>query len=81
MDKRNTYKYQFSCGCPNNDRDVIYSLVIEHDEMIMVEDIITATRGRNSFHETLADFLHEKFGGKQTMIAHHHGVDVETIRG
>ena len=48
----------------------------------MVEHIVTATRMiRTGYHETIADALHKQFGGSQVLMAHHHGVDIKTVRG
>jgi len=78
----NIYRLQFVSHCPNNGLHIIYSLEIETAEVIHVEHIVTATSLlANSFHEDIADELHDRFGGKQTLRAHHHGVDIETRRG
>lgn len=47
---------------------------------IMVEDIQAAVATLEGFHEEHADKLLALFGGKQTLVAHHHGTDIETIR-
>jgi hypothetical protein len=78
----NIYTRQFVADCPNNGQPIIYNLRIETaDRMIQVEHIVTATtliaRG---YHEEIADELHRRFGGRQVLRAHHHGVDIETIR-
>jgi hypothetical protein len=52
------------------------------DQMIPVEHIVTATGLiKFGYHENIADELHERFGGRQTLEAHHHGVDIYTVRG
>lgn len=49
--------------------------------MIPVEHIVTATMLiKQGFHEQIADELHRRFGGRQVLQAHHHGVDIQTIR-
>lgn len=78
----NIYTRQFVANCPNNGQPIIYNLRIETaGRMIQVEHIVTATaliaRG---YHEEIADELHKRFGGRQALRAHHHGVDIETIR-
>ena len=79
--KRNTYRHQFVSHCPNNDQAIIYELTIETVKTIFVEHITTAAAlHKREFHEVIADDLFERFGGKQTLKAHHHGVDVETVR-
>jgi hypothetical protein len=76
----NTYKYQFAAGCPENDDLIIYHLTIESEETILVEEILAAVTGRRVLHETLADFLVEKFGGKQTLVGNHSGIEITTVR-
>lgn len=77
----NIYKYTFPVKCPNNAKFIIYSLEIETDKMIMVEDIMaTCDAFGELFHEDMAAHLQDRFGGKQVLIANHHGVDVETQR-
>jgi len=78
----NIYSRQFVADCPNNGQPIIYSLRIETlDRMIQVEHIVTATTLiKRGYHEQIADELHRRFGGRQALRAHHHGVDIETIR-
>jgi hypothetical protein len=78
----NIYRHQFVSNCPNNGQAIIYALTIETDRVIYAEHITIAAALRNrSFHEAIADDLFARFGGKQTLTAHHHGVDIETRRG
>lgn len=78
----NKYSRTFVSVCPSNHASIIYSLVIESEKMIYVEHINTAVAiFRKDYHEKIADELFKAFGGKQTITAHHHGVDVETKRG
>lgn len=78
----NIYRRSFSAVCPNNGVVIDYSLEISHRDMIEVEGIVDATSGLEpTYHEALADALWERFGGAQNLKAHHHGVDIETIRG
>jgi SRSO17 transposase len=77
----NIYRHQFVSHCPNNDKPIIYALSIETDGVIQVEHIVTAAAlHKRAYHEAIADDLHARFGGKQVMTAHHHGVDIETVR-
>ena len=78
----NIYNRQFVADCPNNGQPIIYNLRIETvDRMIPVEHIVTATALiKRGYHEQIADELHRRFGGRQALRAHHHGVDIETIR-
>jgi hypothetical protein len=77
----NIYRHQFFSQCPNNDKLIVYSLEIETGSVIPVEHIVTACAlQKRAFHEAIADELHKRFGGLQTLKAHHHGVDIETRR-
>lgn len=78
----NRYSHTFVASCPNNGAMIIYSLVIEtQDRMIQVEHIVIATSLiKQGYHEQIADELHRRFGGRQVLKAHHHGVDIETVR-
>lgn len=78
----NIYRHQFVSVCPNNGAAIIYRLEIAADMMIPVEHVVTACAlFKSGYHEAIADELHRRFGCKQTLTAHHHGVDVETRRG
>lgn len=78
----NIYNRQFVAECPNNGQSIIYNLRIETvGRVILVEHIVTATALiKRGYHEQIADELHQRFGGRQALRAHHHGVDIETIR-
>jgi hypothetical protein len=79
----NKYSRIFVAACPNNGESIIYDLTIETsaDRVIQVEHILTATALiKRGFHEQIADELHRRFGGRQVLRAHHHGVDIETVR-
>jgi hypothetical protein len=79
---KNIYRHEFVSHCPNNDKAIVYALCIETSSVIQVEHIVTAAAlHKRAFHEAIADDLHSRFGGLQTMRAHHHGVDIETVRG
>lgn len=78
----NRYTYRFSVKCPNNNRVVEYRLILDSQRMIMVEDIAKKCKSlKPTYHEQIADQLYDAFGGQQTIRAHHHGVDIETVRG
>lgn len=78
----NIYRHQFVSRCPNNNQPIIYALEIEADKVIHVEHIVTAAAlHQDAYHEEIADRLHLRFGGRQILKAHHHGVDIETRRG
>ncbi|TDV06024.1 hypothetical protein [Paraburkholderia caballeronis] len=78
----NIYRHQFVSLCPNNERPIVYELTIETEAVIQVEHIVTAVAlHRRAYHEAIADELHARFDGRQTIRARHHGVDIETRRG
>jgi hypothetical protein len=77
----NRYTHEFTAICCANQKQIKYRLVIETQAMIRVEEIVETCDGFESgFHEDIADNLFNRFGGKQTITAHHHGVDIETVR-
>jgi len=78
----NVYTRRFVATCPNNGLPVEYTLVITtRARMIPVEQIVSATEAITSgYHEAIADHLVDQFGGRQVLVAHHHGVDIETVR-
>lgn len=77
----NTYSTEFFSYCPSNDVRVHYKLVIQTKAVIIVEDLLAELRNQHrNYHEKIADELHEKFGGKQTLTAFHHGVLIESTR-
>lgn len=78
----NRYRHRFMVGCPVNGIAIRYRLTVWTEDKIMVEDIVKACKAQAvGFHEEIADRLHHRFGGRQVLRAHHHGVDIRTIRG
>jgi hypothetical protein len=79
----NTYTYSFTRHCPNNELVISYSLTIEAHHTIMVEKIVRTVKRLpyRAYHEEIADTLAVLLPGVQTLRAHHHGVDVMTVRG
>lgn len=77
----NVYTTRFFSICPNSGTRIEYEVNIETERVIQVEDIIDCVmlfdRG---FHEEIADQLFREFGGRQTIIADHHGVTIRSIR-
>jgi hypothetical protein len=58
-----------------------YELEIQTTSVIFVESILDfLDKIDNQYHENLADLLLEKFGGKQQLVAFHHGVVIKTER-
>ena len=78
----NSYTVRFNVRCPNQEHGFIgYVLTIESDKMIMVEDIKKHTKfSEAGYHENIADYLYAELGGKQTITATHHGVEITTLR-
>lgn len=78
----NKYTLKFSCLCPSNNKQINYTLELQSNEMIFVESLIEfVSQIESGFHEQIADSLEKRFAGLQVLKAHHHGVDIETIRG
>lgn len=81
----NRYTVRFFARCPANGLRIDYTLTIEKSEGdadVLVEELVDAVSLLDQgFHEELADKLHCEFGGKQTLVADHHGVLIETTRG
>lgn len=76
----NTYRYTFAATCQANGETIIYSLSIEKAERILVEHIKTACAlWKTGYHEDIAADLHQRFDGRLTLTANHHGVDIETV--
>lgn len=77
----NFYTQNFEAICPVNGKPVAYTLVIETARVIRVEDIQAEfPAGLEALHEDLADNLHKKWGGVQTLEAMHHGTHIRTVR-
>lgn len=77
----NTYRTSFSAACPTNGVLITYDLTIKVETMIVVEALQEFLWGiKQGYHEDIADSLWLKFGGHQTMTAHHHGVEINTER-
>lgn len=77
----NIYRHTFTATCPSDGETVIYSLEIRSLTMIHVEHIKTAAALiKKGWHEQIADELSNQFGGDQTIIATHQGVEIETVR-
>lgn len=77
----NIYTTSFFATCPNNNARINYTLKIESQTIIQVEDLIDTVNLLNrGFHEEIADQLFREFGGKQTLVADHHSVTIESIR-
>jgi hypothetical protein len=77
----NNYSTTFDVVCPVNGLTVRYHIHIATTDVIKVEDLLEELAlFHTGFHEDIADQLHQVFGGTQTMWAHHHGVDIRTVR-
>ena len=77
----NIYTTEFFCKCPTNNVRIKYELEIQTTDVIFVELILEfLDKINNQYHENIADLLLNKFGGKQQLIAYHHGVVIKTER-
>lgn len=77
----NIYKHKFYSRCPNNGQLIEYRFELATPNMVQVEDIVKGCAvHKMGYHEAIADDLMKQFGGRQTLRAHHHGVDIETRR-
>lgn len=78
----NTYQYEFTASCPSDGDLIRYALRIESRSMIKAEEIVAACKFTGPvYHEDLADRLARRFGGRQTILARHRGVLIQTVRG
>lgn len=81
----NTYTAEFATACPTNGVRVKHRLRIESAEVIPVEQIVAVIEGIESgermFQEEIADRIAASLPGRQVLFGHHHGVDIETVRG
>lgn len=77
----NTYSTEFFCTCPINNIRIKYQLRIETTTVVPVEQLVAKIESLDAmFHEEIADVLIASFGGKQTIVADHHSVTIETVR-
>ena len=76
----NRYNYQFAAICPSDGETIIYHLTIKTSDLIKAEDIVAACKVGTVYHETIADELAAKFGGRQKLRATHQGVHITTTR-
>lgn len=79
----NIYRHQFIVNCPANGKPIVYQLEIQSKQMIHAEKIVIACElWQSEYHEKMADDLAYQFPNTtQILRAHHHGVDIETVRG
>ena len=81
----NEYTVKFFARCPINGVRIEYTLTVENPataNRLLVEDLVDAVELLDrGMHEEIADQLHRVFGGRQTLIADHHGVTIRTTRG
>jgi hypothetical protein len=91
--KVNQYQKTFTAICPVNEMEILYDLEIVCDFTIRVEsidaalehieDIVCSDYGPAlvGYHEQFADLLYEQLGGRQKLVAEHHGTTITTMRG
>ena len=76
----NRYKYNFLVKCPNDRKDIPYTIIIHHSELILVEDVISACDINSGYQEDIADILRAALPGNQKITGIHQGVLVVTTR-
>ena len=79
----NQYRALFTATCPVNEQPICYTLTVEVPDAVVLraEDILAAIDAqRRGLHEDIADHLWVALGGKQTLLAEHHGVFITTVR-
>ena len=77
----NTYRHTLAAICPADGESIIYRLEIRSPVMIHVEHTKTVNAPiKKGWHKQITDRLAETFGGEQTIIATHQGVEIETVR-
>ena len=78
----NTYETRFFATCPANGVRVEFTLAIETNQFVRVEKILEVVGAVGSdYHEAIAVALAGALPGRQTLVAHHHGVTITTVRG
>lgn len=76
----NEYTYDFISECPINGELITYRLVIQSEDKIIVEHIVTrCAMHRKSFHEDIAADLKKAFSGNQKLTARHGQVQIKTV--
>ena len=77
----NIYKIKFSARCPVDKAAIEYTLRIESEAKILVEDIrFVVGNVKRGFHEDIADRLIDILGNRQVLTATHQHVRIKTIR-
>ncbi len=78
----NIYRYTFACDCIVDGETIDYQLEIKTHGQLMVEDIIEFVEDQRdaTIQEVIADQLHAKFGGEQTITGIHSNVTIITHR-
>ncbi|XAI96303.1 hypothetical protein [Microcystis phage Mae-JY30] len=77
----NHYRFSFHAVCPVDGARILYRAEIRTPDFIPAERLRAWASERGlEFHERLADALAAEFGGEQTILATHQGVEIETRR-
>ena len=83
MRMKNEYKWSFSGTCPVNGRSDTYWATLEKEGFVEVETLLKFCADRETepiFQEDWTKMLCEEFGGKVTLMGHHHGgVRIQSI--
>jgi len=78
----NVYSQKFTARCPVDGSIVDYSWTLHTCNTYMAEELRRIADGfAEGLHERIADALHGRFGGQQTLEATHAGdVHIKTLR-
>jgi len=74
----NTYKYNFTVICPNDNALIDYHLEIRSTEIIMAESIVKYCDNAEGYQECIAEGIKEEIGGAVKVIGIHSGVEITT---
>lgn len=78
----NIYSLTFKAKCPVDGSEITYDWTVHTEHVYMAEELRRIADGiGEGLHERIADALHDRFGGQQTLEATHAGgVHIKTLR-
>jgi hypothetical protein len=82
MSNQNHYRFTFYARCPSDGARIEYAVSILIKLTLPVEELRAfCAQQDGKFQESIADAMHEQFGGRQVITATHQGVQITTERG